>query len=844
MKQPKHIVLLLIALSFLLVNPAKSQVVINEFSCSNLDQFIDDHSDFGDWIELYNTSAFSISLAGYYLGDDSLNFMKWQFPAGATIAPNGFLRIWASGRDQAFSPYHTNFTLKQTKNNNEWIVLSNAAGTWVDSKEVQQKTQLGHSYGRVPNGGGSWAIFTAPSPNASNNTATPYVDYADKPDFSLSAGFYASTQTVIITTTEPNAEVHYTLDGTLPSLTSPVYLSPITISTTKVLKAITFSANSNILKSFMEFNTYFINVSHTVPVVSIAGTSLNTLANGSGSLTPYGSFEYFDTSQTRTANSYGEFNKHGQDSWANSQRSLDFVSRDEMGYNHAIEELLFNTTPMDNYQRIILRASGDDNYPADHHTANLGSAHVRDAYVHSLSLEGGLNVDVRRAAKCVVYLNGNYWGVYDLRDNPDNHDNIEYYYGQDKFNIYMRKRWGSAWSEYGGTDATNDWAVVYNYIMANNMSVPANWQWVDNRLEVTSLVDYVLINMFSVCSDWLNWNTCWWRGLDSSGTHLKWGYQLWDNDATFGHYINYTGIPNTTPTAQPCDPEGLNGSSDPDDHIGVLMKLRQNADFNQYYITRQLDLWNTVFSCDVMLPYLDSMVNVIDPEMTDHANRWFGTYTEWQTNVQILRDFITARCTSLTAGWINCYSLVGPYNVTVNADPVGAGSVKLNSLTHTVLPWTGAYFGGIDMRFEAIANANFSFVNWSANSQTFNPGATSVVAKVDLTSTDSIVAHFLTVSVPELIPLNVPLISVFPTVTNDEITIQYSLPEATPVSLKLYSVLGNEITHIKSPGAEVSAGNHIAKVNLAGSGLPAGLYIVEFATNNYKQSIKLIYSPY
>src|ERR1044071_6889464 len=88
---------------FVLSSPrfAGAQVVINEFSCSNLNQFVDDHSDYEDWIELYNTSASAINMAGYYLSDDSLNNIKWQIPAGITIGANGFLRFWTSGRNVA-----------------------------------------------------------------------------------------------------------------------------------------------------------------------------------------------------------------------------------------------------------------------------------------------------------------------------------------------------------------------------------------------------------------------------------------------------------------------------------------------------------------------------------------------------------------------------------------------------------------------------------------------------------------------------------------------------------------------------------------------------------------------
>ena len=69
------------------------------------------------------------------------------------------------------------------------------------------------------------------------------------------------------------------------------------------------------------------------------------------------------------------------------------------------------------------------------------------------------------------------------------------------------------------------------------MNDPAVWDNITSKLDVKSLVDYVLVNSITVCSDWLNYNTGWWRGLDSSGTHKKWGYILWDNDATFGFMV-------------------------------------------------------------------------------------------------------------------------------------------------------------------------------------------------------------------------------------------------------------------------------------------------------------------
>lgn len=821
-----------------------AQVVINEYSASNLSQFIDNHNDYGDWIELYNPTGSTISLAGYYLSDDSTNNTKWQMPNGVSITAGGFARFWADGRNEiAGTSYHTNFKLKQTKNNKEDLVLSDPSGIIIDG--VQTKiTQLGHSRGRTTNGGTTWGIFTSPTPNASNNAAPHYDRYADKPDFTSPAGYYPASFPIAMSNTEAvgTSSIRYTVDGSLPTASSALYSTSLIISATQIVKAITISTDPTVLPSFVEFETYFINTAHTIPVISISGTSLTTLANGSGSLTPIGSFEYFDTAGVKQAETYGEFNRHGQDSWANSQRSLDFISRDEMGYNHSVEYQVFDVTPRSSYQRLILRAAGDDNYPADHHSANLGSAHVRDAYVHMIAKTGGMNLDVRLATKCILYINGNYWGVYDLRDNPDDHDNTEYYYGQDKYHLYFIETWGSTWAEYGGTPALNEWNNLYNYIMTNSMANAVNYQYVIDRYDATSLVDYIIANSMSVCSDWLNYNTGWWRGLDSTGTHQRWGYILWDNDATFGHYINYTGINNTNYDAVPCDVDSSFNGSDPEGHINVLNRLRQNPAFNQYYLSRFIDMWNTVWSCDNMIPYLDSIVGVIDPEMTAHAARWNGTYTEWQTNVQTLRNFIINRCNAMATGFNNCYNLNGPYEVTLNADPAGSGTVKFNTLNIDQFPWKGQYFGGMQNLLEAIPNPTWYFSNWSAVTQTINPAPTSMNATVNLTASDSIVAHFSVTSSVANITGDGAVLNAYPTLTSSSSTIDFSIPEESPVTLTLHSMLGDEISTIVN-NQLMQKGFYSANIDLSSSHLKAGVYLITLTTKHSSKTIRLVYSP-
>ena len=103
-------------------NNVTSQLVINEYSCSNLSTHSDVFGEEEDWIELHNSTASPIDLTGYFLSDKSSNLTKWQIPSG-TVPANGYMIVVASKRDTVVGgQLHTNFNLKQTRN--EWIVLS------------------------------------------------------------------------------------------------------------------------------------------------------------------------------------------------------------------------------------------------------------------------------------------------------------------------------------------------------------------------------------------------------------------------------------------------------------------------------------------------------------------------------------------------------------------------------------------------------------------------------------------------------------------------------------------------------------------------------------------------
>ncbi|MGB0887183.1 MAG: CotH kinase family protein [Vicingaceae bacterium] len=733
---PFYKVIIVISVLFFSAN-VHAQIVINEYSCANTNTVQDSYSENEDWIELHNTSGTAVDLNGYHLSDKFNNITKFQIPSSITVPANGYLMVFCNGRRTINGgQIHTNFKLTQTKN--EQIILTNA-GVLIDSLTIVP-TQNNHSRGRVTDGASAWTLFSSPTPNASNSGTVS--TYATTPVFSVSAGFYTAAQTVSITTPDPSLTIRYTIDGSVPTMASTAYSTPINIAATTVLRARCFSAVAGVLPSFIETDTYFINSSHTVPVISICGDNIMTLMNGS-QIDPVGSLEFFDRAGVMQSEVTGDFNKHGNDSWAYDQRGVDFISRDQYGYNHSIDHQIFAHKSRDEFQRIILKAGASDNYPEEN-----GAMHMRDAYVQTLSQTGDLHLDERTYDACILYVNGQYWGVYESREKVDDPDFMDYYYGQDEQwkdsdnHIQYLARWGGLSIEYGGNNASTDWTTLLNYITSNNMAVQANFDYVTSQYKWKSLVDYFVLNSYIVNKDMLNWNTSWWRGLDTTGSKLKWRYSLWDMDAVFGHYTNFTGIPDPSANADPCNIDNLPNPGG-DGHTVILNALMDNPTFEQYYISRYIDLSNTTFKCTNMINVLDSLINIITPEMPGQVAKWGGTMAGWQQNVQDVRDFINTRCVALNQGLEDCYGVVGPYPMVYNTFPSGAGDIQINSISPNTYPFTGNYFGNIPILLEASENTGYMFSHWEVFNNTLDSAVTNENNSLDIIQADSVVAHFV-----------------------------------------------------------------------------------------------------
>lgn len=718
----------LLALVLFNATSVKAQIVINEYSCSNQGGIsaTDLYGNTPDVFELYNKSGSNANISGFYLSDDPGNLTKWQFPSGTTISGNGFIKVFASGRDTAATgvgEYHTSFKLTQTRP--EIIILSRPNGTIMDSVTLRA-TMKDHGRGRDPDGSTNWKVYTGTNCSfGSANGTTNYIDYKKRPVFNITPGFFNSSQTITLSTTDPNVMVYYTLNGDNPNGNpNSLYFTPFVIDSTRVIRAYAKSLDPLYYDSFTETNTYFIREprDYTFPVVSCAGEGIITQLFASQTVV-FGNVEYFGTDNVFKYEAGGTMDKHGNDSWAFPQKGFDFVADDEYGYSYTNKQQFFDDPKLgwsdrDKHQKIMFKAGASDNFPFGGQAGGNGRpCHMRDAFDHSYSFRKNLHLDGRRYEPIILFINGKYWGVYELREKFDE-DYTDYYYNQPE--IDNLKYWGGLNVEDG---TSTGWTNLYAFIMANSMNNVANFNLVEAQLSFMSLIDYMIFNSFAVNSDFINWNSAWWRGLDPTKDKHKWRYWNWDMDNTWNLGENYSGLPTTNYDSNPCDYENTfpQSAGANQGHAAILTKLMQNDTFKSMWINRYADLLNTALNCDSLMDHLNYFVNFLTPEMDMQSRRWGDTISKWIENVDTMRNFMLGRCQYIDSAIVNCYNVTGPWNLCVDVYPPNSGTVQLNSIMISNFLWNGDYFGGTAMSASANAGDFFTFDHWEVtNIDRFN----------------------------------------------------------------------------------------------------------------------------
>ncbi|MCX6275634.1 MAG: CotH kinase family protein [Bacteroidetes bacterium] len=631
--------------------------------------------------------------------------------------------------------FHADFKLSKT---GESVYLFDGSSNLLDSIMVTS-LHLDNSYERNPDGSSQWCVTNEPTPDTTNTTGACNTGYATIPLFSLQSGFYPNAQILTLSTNYPGGVIHYTTNGNTPDGTSPIYSGAIVINTTTSVRAAVFALG--VLSSAVVTNTYLISFDCKLPVYVLTTDSANLWDYNTGifvegpnaqSGNPHWganywmgwekpvSLEYFDKDKNRAFRFDAGLRVTGGWSRADNQKPLEISMGDRFGLGELNYPLLSEKPWVNKFNDFVLHTSGNDR----------GVAHMRDPLMERLLVP--TYVDHISFEPCLLFINGQQWGVYYTRENDDDHF-IEENYGISKDDIDLLKEsyFYTGMEVKKGSDSA--FFSMYNYAM-NTSPADVNFLSTMNTvLDIQNMVDYFAAETYYPNGDWMgggNNNLKLWRQRSTNG---KFRYISYDFDFGFGLVDGLTG--DILSEALAANPH--NYQSD------LFARLIQNPEYKNYFINRYADLINTI--------WLPSNVNALASAFEDslrhdmhyqYENGWSGGDTnQWKSNVADMLNFATQRPSYARDIIQNDLGMTSQVTLTLQVSPPGSGRIQISTITPVSLPWSGVYFNGNPVTITAIPNPGYTFDHWHSNVVITTNDYNQSTSR-NFTSSDQITAYF------------------------------------------------------------------------------------------------------
>lgn len=522
-------------------------------------------------------------------------------------------------------------------------------------------------------------------------------------------GFFNDPFDLKLTSADPAAAIFYTLDGSEPSLSSMLYQQPIVISDKTgdrnylsaiptsprwkppidnvfkgtVLRAIAVDEKNG--KSKELIRTFFVyersGKKYSLPVISIVvnqkdlfgfNRGIYVLGNNYMDKDNYirknipldlawwdypanylmrGSdaerdahIEFFEPDGKSGFESNVGLRIHGNATRGFAQKSLRVCFREKYGQDKLVFDL-FGNNKNTVFNSFILRNSGND----------WNKTMFRDGFMQSLMKDS--YVDIQDYRPSVVFINGEYWGIHNIRERfDDNYLAYKYHLNADSVTILEL----SGKLVRGNKEDERSFSELIDFVKKNDLADDKNYEYVTSKIDVRSFSDFIIANVYYCNSDWPNNNVKFWK-YDSDADSLspsdgRWRWMLYDTDWGFG----YNAL--STPGSDLLLKATKVGS------VGALFSaLIKNKGFRNNFLGRFQHHLNTTFNSAEIIKKIDEIQQVLGPEMQEHIDRWraIESYPAWLSNVEVLRTFARQR-PQFQADQLNAFfNLKGDQQITI-----------------------------------------------------------------------------------------------------------------------------------------------------------------------------------
>lgn len=679
----KRITQLALVLATSVASPVstQAQLIINEIMQSNIDCIMDDINEFPDsWVELYNSGTSAVNLSSYSIGDKNKASKAYKLP-NKTIQPGAYVLVYC---DKAETGLHTPFRLESGKGCNVYL-FSN--GEVVDKiEELKKQPAPNIAYGRETDGSDKWGYMATPTPGKANCGET-CKDVLGSPIFSQNGKVMKNGQPFSLELSVPEgsegAEIRYTTDGSEPTRTSTLYQSPISISSTTVVKAKLFLDGKLSPRATAQSYIFFPR-DITLPVISIS-TDRKYLYDNKIGIYVDGTYQsgkknyefdwrrpvniefFFEPEQESQLNQLCETRIMGGASRGNARKSLAVYANKRFGEKRLNYELFPEDRPgLTDFKSIALRNAGND----------FDYLYLRDAVIHRNTAQH-CDIDFQAYRPAIVYFNGEYMGMLNIRERS-NEDNIYTNYNGlediDMFENWWELKEGS-WDNY---NAFKDFYAEHNHTLAEYE------QWMDTM----EFLNLMLVNLFYVNRDFPGNNIVMWRPIEEGG---RWRWIMKDTDFGLGLYdvsSNYNTIkwindPNY-------DPETSWGNQY--EHTRLFRRLMEDADFKREFIDRAAIYMGDWLNERGTRAVMDPMYDAIKYEYPHHRkliNEWWPNYND---ELEKAHRWIAARADYFYNHIADYYNLGSPMPLVIGDEALKDIEITMNGVKLSQPFFDGKFF--------------------------------------------------------------------------------------------------------------------------------------------------------
>ena len=497
-------------------------------------------------------------------------------------------------------------------------------------------------------------------------------------------------------------KIYYSLNGNYPADSTGRVAGPILLNQTSSLSVRLvndrFSENDTIY-----IGTYLLNFSSTLPIVSLtlppsflydpeSGIYVGKLSESMERIGPCWLdieklvfFEYINNN-TLVLNHAAGIKTFGGLTRQNPEKSLRLIARKKYGPGK-FKYPFFKTKNISEFNSIILRTSGND----------YNGTRFLDMMCASLAKDIG--VDYLAYQPSVLFVNGKYWGIHNIREKT-NEDYLKSNHGVDISKTDLL--FGSGSVQIG---SSTRYKSAINYLENHTIDSPYFADSIESYFDIDNYFKYISLQIFIVNLDSRGNVRCW----QSNTTKGRFKWIFYDADLSFYkpqlNYLKNRLSPRETVWYNPTW------------STIILRKLTEVPAFKEKFINTYCFLNSTILSQDSIASRINYFKSYLNPEIDRHVKRKGYHYTReyWESNVNKLFAFSRERALTSLLHMQEHYGLVGKYNLKIpvfsNNDKV---SLKIDVHTIPSYPYSGNYFSEIPLTLSvAFVHPAYKFIKWS-----------------------------------------------------------------------------------------------------------------------------------